>query len=77
VKNGQELTVAVKGALTLNDRQLAVEAAVQGCGIAFWAEHRLQGFLASGELVAILEDWSPTSPAFLLTIGNNASYRLR
>ena len=63
-KGGQELTVAVKGALTLNDRQLAVEAAVEGCGIAFWAEHRLLPFIASGELVGLLEDWSLTFPGF-------------
>ena len=63
-KGGQELTVAVNGALTLNDRQLAVEAAVQGLGIALWAEHRLLPFLASGELVCLLEDWSPTFPGF-------------
>ena len=63
-KDGQQLTVSVKGALILNDRQLAVEAAVQGLGIAFWAEHRVRPFLASGELIALLEDWSPTFPGF-------------
>ena len=38
-KNGHKLTVTVKGAMILNDRELAVAAAVQDLGIAFWAEH--------------------------------------
>ncbi len=63
-KDGQELSVAVKGALILNDRELAVAAAQQGLGIAFWAEHRLRPLLASGKLVALLEDWSPNFPCF-------------
>ncbi len=63
-KDGQQLAVAVKGALTLNDRELAVSAAAKGLGIAFWAEHRLLPFLATGELVCMLEDWSPTFPGF-------------
>ena len=63
-KDGQQLSVAVKGVLILNDRQLGVEAAVQGLGIAFWAEHRLRSLLASGKLVALLEDWSPSFPGF-------------
>ena len=63
-KQGQQLTVAAKGALILNDRELAVAAAAQALGIAFWAEHRLQPFVARGELVFLLEDWSPVFPAF-------------
>ena len=63
-KDGQQLTVAVRGTLTLNDRELAVAAAVQGLGIAFWAEHRVRPFLASGKLIALLEHWSPPFPGF-------------
>ena len=63
-KNGQQLTVAVKGSLILNDRELAVAAAVRGLGVAFWAEHRLKPFFSEGELVPMLEDWSPTFPGF-------------
>ena len=56
--------MAVRGVLTLNDREFAVAAAVQGLGIAFWAEHRLRPLLASGKLVALLEDYSPRFPGF-------------
>ncbi len=63
-KDGHQVSVAVKGALTLNDRELAVAAAVQGVGVAFWAEHRLRPFLDSGKLVAFLQDWSPSFPGF-------------
>ena len=63
-KDGQELSVAVKGALILNDRELAVTAALQGLGIAFWAEHRLRPLVASGKLVALLENWCEHFPGF-------------
>ncbi len=63
-KNGQQVAVAVKGPLILNDRGLALRAAVQGAGIAFWAEHRVRPYLDSGSLVAMLEDWSPRFPGF-------------
>ncbi len=63
-KDGQALSVAVKGTLILNDRELAVTAALKGLGIAFWAEHRLRPLVASGKLVALLEDWSQTFPGF-------------
>ena len=63
-KGNQQLSVAVKGPLILNDRELAVAAALQGFAIAFWAEHRLRPFIASGKLVPLLSDWSPQFPGF-------------
>ena len=62
--NGQALAIAVNGPLILNDRELAIAAAVSGVGIAFWAEHRIQPLVRSGKLVPLLEDWSPTFPGF-------------
>jgi DNA-binding transcriptional LysR family regulator len=63
-KQGQKLAVAVDGPVILNDRSLAVAAALQGAGIAMWVEHRLAPLIAKKKLVALLEDWCPTFPGF-------------
>ena len=63
-KGKKQLAVAVNGPLILNDRAAAAAAAVQGIGIAFWAEHRLRTWFASGQLVPLLQDWSPSFPGF-------------
>jgi DNA-binding transcriptional LysR family regulator len=63
-KDGQKLSVAVDGPMILNDRSLAIAAAVQGVGIAMWAEHRLTPLIAERKLTALLEDWCPNFPGF-------------
>jgi DNA-binding transcriptional LysR family regulator len=63
-KKKARITVNVRGPLTLNDRELAAHAARGGLGIALWVEHRLRGWIQSGELVPVLEDWSPPYPGF-------------
>jgi DNA-binding transcriptional LysR family regulator len=42
-----------------NDTDLAIRAAVDGLGIAYAAEAVADPFLHSGQLVRVLEDWSP------------------
>jgi DNA-binding transcriptional LysR family regulator len=39
---------------------LAVRAAVDGLGIAYTVEAQAEPFLRSGQLVRVLEDWSPS-----------------
>lgn len=58
-QRGQEVTVDVPGAMTLNHTQLMIEAAVAGMGIAYVPDMAAQRWLAAGKLVAVLEDWSP------------------
>ena len=43
----------------VNDPDLAVRAAVDGLGIAYTIEALAEPFLRSGQLVRVLEDWSP------------------
>ena len=50
----------------VNDMDLAVRAAVDGLGIAYTIEALADPFLRSGQLVRVLEDWSPFSDALFL-----------
>jgi len=43
----------------VNDPDLSVRAAVDGLGIAYTIEALAEPFLRSGQLVRVLEDWSP------------------
>ncbi|SFB55300.1 DNA-binding transcriptional regulator, LysR family [Rhizobium sp. NFR07] len=65
-RDGVPMTITVSGGLIINDREMAVEAARKGMGIALWAEHRLRPMIDAGELLPMLEDWSPSYPGFYL-----------
>jgi DNA-binding transcriptional LysR family regulator len=43
----------------VNDPQMYVRAAVDGLGIAYTVEPLAEPFLRSGQLMRVLEDWSP------------------
>jgi len=49
----------VNGQVMVNEPDLAVRAAVDGLGIAYLTEVLVDPFLRSGQLVRVLEDWSP------------------
>ncbi|MBR0784131.1 LysR family transcriptional regulator [Bradyrhizobium iriomotense] len=59
-KAGQELRVRVDGQLTFNNSYAQVDAALKGYGIAYAPENIAQQHIASGDLVLVLDDWSPT-----------------
>lgn len=65
-KRGDEIAVDVPGNLTLDDNDLLVQAAVDGRGIAYVPEYFARPFLASGQLVIVLEDWCPPFPGLAL-----------
>jgi DNA-binding transcriptional LysR family regulator len=52
--------VSVDGRVMVNDIDLAVRAAVDGLGIAYTVEAVAEPFLRSGQLVRVLQDWSPS-----------------
>jgi DNA-binding transcriptional LysR family regulator len=62
----EEITIEVPGALTLDHKELMVEAAVDGLGIAFVPERVARPYLDNGRLRALLEDWSPALPGLCL-----------
>ncbi|WP_416067995.1 LysR family transcriptional regulator [Rhizobium sp. ZK1] len=65
-KHGQEVTIEVSGALTLDHVELMAEAAVKGLGIAYVPERVARPYLASGEVISVLDDWCPSIPGLCL-----------
>jgi DNA-binding transcriptional LysR family regulator len=58
-RSGKSRRAPAGGRLTVNNPDLAVRAAVDGLGIAYTFEAVALPFLRSGQLVRVLEDWSP------------------
>jgi DNA-binding transcriptional LysR family regulator len=59
-QNGKSRKIPVNGRVMINDPDLSVRAAVDGLGIAYTIEALADPFLRSGQLVRVLEDWSPS-----------------
>jgi len=59
-RNRKSQRISVAGRVMVNDADLAVRAAVDGLGIAYTLEALAEPFLDSGQLVRVLEDWSPS-----------------
>ena len=64
VANGKTRRISVDGRVMVNDANLAIRAAVDGLGIALALEALAEPFLRSGQLVRVLEDWSPSFEGF-------------
>lgn len=65
-KNGEAVDVEVDGPVTLDDQALMVEAALQGCGLAYVWDNRVMHHLAAGTLIRCLDDWcAPDNGLFL------------
>jgi len=65
-RNGRSRRISLDGRVMVNDTDLAVRAAVDGLGIAYTVEALADPFLRSGQLVRVLEDWSPFSEGLFL-----------
>ena len=65
-RNGKSQRISVDGRVMVNDPDLAVRAAVDGLGIAYTIEALADPFLRSGQLVRVLEDWSPSFEGLFL-----------
>jgi DNA-binding transcriptional LysR family regulator len=59
-RNRKTRRISVDGRVMVNDPDLAVRAAVDGLGITYTLEALAEPFLRSGQLVRVLEDWSPS-----------------
>src|SRR6202045_3385336 len=64
--NRKSRRISVDGRVMVNDADLAVRAAIDGLGIAYTLESLAQPFLRSGQLVRVLEDWSPSFEGLFL-----------
>jgi DNA-binding transcriptional LysR family regulator len=65
-RNGKSRKISVDGPLMVNDSYFAVRAAVDGLGIAYTIEGLAAPFLRSGQLIRVLEDWSPSFDGLFL-----------
>lgn len=65
-KHGQEISIDVPGALTLDHMELMAEAAVGGLGIAYISDKSAQSYVEQGALVSLLDDWCPPIPGLFL-----------
>jgi DNA-binding transcriptional LysR family regulator len=65
-RGGRTKQMSLSGGLTVNVPDLVVRAAVDGLGIAYTAEELAAPFLRTGQLVRVLEDFSPSVEAFFL-----------
>ena len=66
VRSSKMRRISVDGRVMVNDADLATRAAVGGLGIAYTPEALAQPFLRSGQLIRVLEDWSPSFEGFFV-----------
>jgi len=64
--DGKSRRIAVNGPVIVNTVDLALRAAVDGLGMAYAVEAVVEPFLRSGQLVRVLEKWSPTLEGVVL-----------
>jgi DNA-binding transcriptional LysR family regulator len=65
-KGKKSLSVAVNGPLNVDDVDILVRAAIDGIGLAFVSDERVEPQLETGELIRVLEDWCQPFPGFFL-----------
>lgn len=58
-REGQDVEIETRGRISSNDGMTLLNAALEGCGFAYFYDRYVQNYLADGRLVRVLEDWSP------------------
>lgn len=69
-KKEKELRVRVDGQLTFSTSYAMIDAAANGYGIAYLPENLVEGDIASGRLIQVLDDWCPMFPGYYLYYPN-------
>ncbi|MGH8780231.1 LysR family transcriptional regulator [Paraburkholderia sp.] len=64
-RGGESVQIEVGGRLTTNDSLVVLQAALDGVGIAYLFDRYVERFIRSGQLVRVLEEWSPTAGLYL------------
>jgi DNA-binding transcriptional LysR family regulator len=65
-RDGNEFTVAVDGAVIVNDAEIGLRLAADGLGICYNLDFQAAPYLARGEVERVLADWSPRFPGLYL-----------
>ena len=65
-RRGEALLVDAPASLTLDASDLILTAALDGAGLAYLEQRAVAPHLEKGDLVAVLEDWTPPYPGLSL-----------
>lgn len=65
-QDGDWFEVAVDGPLIVSDKAMALAAALDGIGVAFVVDQRVERHIAEGRLVPLLQAWSAPFPGLFL-----------
>jgi len=65
-RDGQEVNVKVDGQLTFNSTRQILNATVAGFGLGYLPEQMAAPYMATGQLVSVLAEWSPVFPGYHL-----------
>lgn len=65
-RRGKSTSIDVDGPMTLGNVNLMIEAALNGIGVAWAPDYLAAEHVASGRLVQLLADWSPSFPGLCL-----------
>ncbi|OAE43409.1 LysR family transcriptional regulator [Agrobacterium tumefaciens] len=65
-KDGKPLVVDVQGPLTLSDQSLIRRAAIDGAGLAFVFEQRVEDDIRQGRLIRVLDEWCAPFDGFYI-----------
>jgi DNA-binding transcriptional LysR family regulator len=65
-RDSKSRRISVDGRVIVNDPDLAIRAAVDGLGIVYTVEDHAYPFVRAGQLVRVLEDWSPSFEGLFL-----------
>lgn len=65
-RHGKETVIDVQGALTLDNHNLMIEAALHDVGLIWTSDGLVAEHLAAHRLVRVLEDWCPAYPGLCL-----------
>jgi DNA-binding transcriptional LysR family regulator len=78
-RRGERIVIDPPGTLTLDEGDLMLAAALESQGLVYVFDQALAEHLASGRLLAVLQDWSPPFPGLTLYYPSrrNAPARLR
>jgi DNA-binding transcriptional LysR family regulator len=65
-KQGREIVVRTDGQMVFNSGALGLKAMLDGLGLGYSPEDAVAGYIASGQLIRVLEDWCDPFPGYHL-----------
>lgn len=65
-QKGNKLEIVPEGPLIVNDNDIRLFSVLQGVGLAYAFETEVKEYIASGELISVLENWLPPFDGFYL-----------